>query len=221
MRATVLLADDHKLFTDGLQKLIAPKHEVIGAVCNGRELLEVAQQRKPDVVITDLSMPFLNGLDALRTLRSAKLRTKFIILTMHSDISLVVEAFRAGASGYVLKEATAGDINNALDTVTRGRVYLSPSLPTDIITVLAEAAQNTVASDDGLKLTRRQREVLQLIAEGKTMKEVAAILGISTRTGESYKYDLMHSLGIRSSAELVQYAIRIGIITVQPLRFAA
>jgi DNA-binding NarL/FixJ family response regulator len=183
--------------------------------------LEVAQQRKPDVVITDLSMPFLNGLDALRTLRSAKLRTKFIILTMHSDISLVVEAFRAGASGYVLKEATAGDINNALDTVTRGRVYLSPSLPTDIITVLAEAAQNTVASDDGLKLTRRQREVLQLIAEGKTMKEVAAILGISTRTGESYKYDLMHSLGIRSSAELVQYAIRIGIITVQPLRFAA
>jgi DNA-binding CsgD family transcriptional regulator len=103
----------------------------------------------------------------------------------------------------------------------RGRVYLSPSLPTDIITVLAEAAHKTVVSEDGFKLTRRQREVLQLIAEGKTMKEVAVILGISTRTCESYKYDLMHSLGIRSTAELVQYAIRIGIITVQPLRFAA
>jgi DNA-binding NarL/FixJ family response regulator len=221
MRTTVLLADDHRLFTDGLQRVIAPKHDVIGSVCNGRELVEVAQQRKPDVIVTDISMPFLNGLDALRTLRSAKVRSKVIILTMHSDISLVVEAFRAGASGYVLKEAGAGDINDALDTVVRGRVYLSPSLPTDIITVLAEAAHKTVVSEDGFKLTRRQREVLQLIAEGKTMKEVAVILGISTRTCESYKYDLMHSLGIRSTAELVQYAIRIGIITVQPLRLAA
>jgi|SRR6185369_475267 DNA-binding NarL/FixJ family response regulator len=221
MRATVLLADDHILFTDGLQRLIATKYEVIGAVTNGRELFDFAKERKPDVIISDLSMPILNGLDALRMLRSARIRSKVIILTMHSDISIVVESFRAGASAYVVKEATTADINNALDTVLRGRVYLSPTLPTDIITVLAEAARNPLPAEEGMKLTRRQREVLQLVAEGKTMKEVGVILGISTRTSESYKYELMHSLGIRSNAELVQYAIRIGIITVQPLRTAA
>jgi DNA-binding NarL/FixJ family response regulator len=221
MRWKVLLADDHKVLTDGLQQLIAAKYEVVGAVQNGRELLVAAQEKKPDVIITDLSMPLLNGLDAVRTLRKNGIKSKFIILTMHADISIVVEAFRAGASAYILKHAAVEDLNNALDAVLRGRVYVSPLLPTDIITVLAEAARKPLASEDGYKLTKRQREVLQLIAEGKTMKEVGALLGISTRTAESYKYDVMDSLDIRTSAQLVQYAVRIGVITIQPLRIAA
>jgi DNA-binding NarL/FixJ family response regulator len=220
MRWKVLLADDHKVLTDGLQQLIATKYEVVGAVQNGRELLVAAQEKKPDVIITDLSMPLLNGLDAVRTVRKNGIKSKFIILTMHADISIVVEAFRAGASAYILKHAAVEDLNNALDAVLRGRVYVSPLLPTDIITVLAEAARKPLASE-GQNLTRREREVLQLVAEGKTMKEVAATLGISSRTAESYKYDLMNSVGIRSNAELVQYAVRIGVITVQPLRVAA
>jgi two-component system, NarL family, response regulator NreC len=156
----------------------------------------------------------------LRALRKNGIRSKFIILTMHADVSIVVEAFRAGASAYILKNEVE-DLNNALNAVSRGRVYLSPSLPTDIITVLAEAVRKPLASEDGHKITRRQREVLQLIAEGKKMKGVAAILGISTRSAEAYKYDLMHSLGIRSSSELVQYAVKVGVITIQPLRIAA
>jgi DNA-binding NarL/FixJ family response regulator len=221
LRAKVLLADDHRVLTDGLQHLIAPKYEIVGTVVDGRELIAMAEEKKPDVIITDLSMPLLNGLDALRLLRKNKIRSRFIILTMHTDVSVVIEAFRAGASAYILKHSAAEDVNNALEAVLRGRVYLSPALPTDVVTVLAEAARSPLATEEGHKLTRRQREVLQLIAEGKTMKEVAGILGISTRTAESYKYDLMHSVGIRSSAELVQYAIRIGLITVQPLRSSA
>jgi DNA-binding NarL/FixJ family response regulator len=220
MRWTVLLADDHKVLTDGLQRLIATNYEVVGAVSNGRELLAAAQEKQPDVIIADLSMPLLNGLDALRALRKNGIRSKFIILTMHADVSIVVEGFRAGASAYILKNEVE-DLNNALNAVSRGRVYLSPSLPTDIITVLAEAVRKPLASEDGHKITRRQREVLQLIAEGKKMKGVAAILGISTRSAEAYKYDLMHSLGIRSSSELVQYAVKVGVITIQPLRIAA
>jgi DNA-binding NarL/FixJ family response regulator len=133
---------------------------------------------------------------------------------------IVVEAFRAGASAYILKNEVE-DLNHALNAVSRGHVYLSPSLPTDIITVLAEAVRKPLASEDRHKIPRRQREVLQLIAEGKKMKGVAAILGISPRSAEAYKYDLMHSLGIRSSSELVQYAVRAGVITIQPLRIAA
>jgi DNA-binding NarL/FixJ family response regulator len=221
MRARILLADDHKILTAGLQKIIAPKHDVIGAVADGRELLAAVEQLHPDIVITDLSMPLLNGLDAIRTIRKSGKRCRFVILTMHSDISIVVDSFRAGASAFILKQSVADDVNMALDAVLRGRVYLSPSLPTDIITVLAEAARKPMTSEESYRLTRRQREVLQLIAEGKTMKEVASVLGISTRTAESYKYDLMHSLEIKSSAELIQYAIRIGVITVQPLRMSA
>ena len=219
MRTQIILADDHKMLMEGLQAILGPCCEVIGAAVNGRDLMTMVEEKKPDVVIMDISMPLLNGLDAMRALRKAGRRTKFIVLTMHADVSLVIESFRAGASGYVLKQEAAEQLNIAIEAAMRGRVFISPSLPTDVLTVLAEAARRP--ADTGYKLTRRQREVLQLVSEGKAMKEVAAHLGISSRTAESYKYEIMHSLGLHSNAELVQYAIRIGLITVEPIYSAA
>jgi DNA-binding NarL/FixJ family response regulator len=219
MRTRILLADDHRILTEGLSKLLSQSYEVVCTAANGHELLAMAREHTPDVVVADISMPLLNGLDALRLLRKAGVRSKFVILTMHADVSLAVEAFRAGASAYVLKQAAGKEINSAIDAVMRGRSYMSPSFPVDIVTVLAEAARRP--SDVGPTLTRRQREVLQLVAEGKTMKEVATLLCISTRTAESYKYDMMRTLGMHTNAHLTQHAIRIGLITVPPVRVAA
>ena len=216
MRPTLLIADDHQLFAESLRSLLSPVYDVVGIATNGRELTELAIRLKPTLVLTDLSMPLLNGLDAVQNLTAMGLRSKFIILTMHVDMSLAVLVFRAGASAFVLKTANGEELKEALQVVYRGGHYLSPQFPCDLVTVLAEAARRP-ASDRAPQLTRRQREVLQLVAEGKTMKEVAAQLNISTRTAESYKYHLMNVLAIRTNAELVQHAIKIGLITVRPL----
>ncbi len=216
MRPTILIADDHKLFAESLRSLLSPSYDVVGIAANGRELTELAVQLKPNLILTDLSMPLLNGLDAVQNLTAMGLRSKFIVLTMHVDMSLAVLVFRAGASAFVLKTANGEELKEALQVVYRGGHYLSPQFPCDLVTVLAEAARRP-ASDRAPQLTRRQREVLQLVAEGKTMKEVAAQLNISSRTAESYKYHLMNVLAIRTNAELVQHAIKIGLITVKPL----
>ena len=216
MRPTLLIADDHQLFAESLRSLLSPSYDIVGIATNGRELTELALRFKPNLILTDLSMPLLNGLDAVQGLTAMGLRSKFIILTMHVDMSLAVLVFRAGASAFVLKTAKGDELKEALQVVQRGGHYLSPQFPCDLVTVLAEAARRP-ASDRGPQLTRRQREVLQLVAEGKTMKEVATELNISTRTAESYKYHLMNVLGIRTTAELVQHAIKIGLITVKSL----
>jgi DNA-binding NarL/FixJ family response regulator len=216
MKPTVLIADDHQLFAESLRSLLSPTYDVVGIATNGRELTELAMRFKPDLTVTDLSMPVLNGLDAVQNLTAMGLRSKFVILTMHADISLAVLVFRAGASAFVLKTASGDELKAAIATAHRGGCYLSPQFPCDLVTVLAEAARRPM-SDKGPQLTKRQREVLQLVAEGKTMKEVATQLNISTRTAESYKYNLMNTLGIRTTAELVQHAIKIGLITVRPL----
>jgi len=216
MRPTLLIADDHQLFAESLRSLLSPSYDIVGIATNGRELTELALQFKPNLVLTDLSMPLLNGLDAIQGLTAMGLRSKFIVLTMHVDMSLAILVFRAGASAFVLKTAKGDELKEALQVVQRGGHYLSPQFPCDLVTVLAEAARRP-ASDRGPQLTRRQREVLQLVAEGKTMKEVATQLNISTRTAESYKYHLMNVLGIRTTAELVQHAIKIGLITVKSL----
>ncbi len=216
MRPTLLIADDHQLFAESLRSLLSPVYDVVGIATNGRELTELAIRLKPNLILTDLSMPLLNGLDAVQNLTAMGLRSKFIVLTMHVDMSLAVQVFRAGASAFVIKTARGDELKEALAVVYRGGHYLSPQFPCDLVTVLAEAAHRP-ASDRAPQLTRRQREVLQLVAEGKTMKEVAAQLNISTRTAESYKYHLMNVLAIRTNAELVQHAIKIGLITVRPL----
>jgi DNA-binding NarL/FixJ family response regulator len=216
MRPTILIADDHQLFAESLRSLLSPTYDVVGIATNGRELTELVMRFKPDLTVTDLSMPILNGLDAVQNLTAMGLRSKFVVLTMHADISLAVLVFRAGASAFVLKTASGDELKEAIETAHRGGCYLSPQFPCDLVTVLAEAARRP-ASDKAPQLTKRQREVLQLVAEGKTMKEVATQLNISTRTAESYKYNLMNVLGIRTTAELVQHAIKIGLITVRPL----
>lgn len=219
MRARLLLADHQKILTDGLSKLLEQFYDVAGTAINGYELVSIAKETNPDVIVTEISMPLLNGIDALRLLKKSGVRSKFVILTMHMDMDLAVQAFRAGCSAYVLKVGSSEEIHAAVEAALHGRYYLSGSFPVDLVAVLAEAARHP--EEDRARLSRRQREVLQLVAEGKTMKEVATVLGISTRTAESYKYEMMRTLGIRTSAELVQYAIRIGLIAVSPLRSAA
>jgi DNA-binding NarL/FixJ family response regulator len=216
MRPTLLIADDHQLFAESLRTMLSPTYDVVGIAANGKELTELAVKLKPNLVLTDLSMPLLNGLDAVQALTGKGLRSKFIVLTMHVDISLAVLVFRAGASAFVLKTASSEELKEAIQVVQRGGCYLSPQFPSDLVSVLAEAARRPLV-DKAPQLTPRQREVLQLVAEGKTMKEVASQLKISTRTAESYKYHLMNVLGIRTTAELVQHAIKIGLITVKPL----
>lgn len=215
MRPTVLIADDHQLFAESLASLLADTFQIVGIATDGRQLIEMAILHTPRIILTDLSMPQLNGLDALQSLVERGMRSKFVVLTMHADVSLAVRMFRAGASGFLLKTVHADELKKALQIVNDGGCYLSSQFPCDLVTVLANAAHRP-HSDRALKLTRRQREVLQLVAEGRTMKEVADSLSISTRTAESYKYQLMNVLGIHTNAELVQHAIKIGLITVNP-----
>ena len=220
MRPTVLIADDHQLFAEGLRSMLSPSYEIVGIALNGRELTELALRHKPDLILTDVSMPLLNGIDAMQSLAAAGLRSKFVVLTMHKDMSLALQAFRGGAFAFVLKTASSANVLEALRVAHDGGHYLSPQFPCDLVTLLAEAARRPV-SDRGPQLTRRQREVLQLVAEGKTMKEIASQLNISPRTAESYKYHLMDVLAVRTGAELVQYAVKIGLISVHPFDTAA
>jgi DNA-binding NarL/FixJ family response regulator len=214
---SIVIADDHQLFAESLRSLLSPAYEVLGIATNGRELIDLAVQHKPNMILSDVSMPIMNGLDALNTLKKMGLRSKFVMLTMHFDLSVAVEVFRGGASAFVMKTASSEELKEALQTVYRGGYYLSPQFPCDLVTVLAEAARRP-AGDKEPQLTPRQREVLQLVAEGKSMKEVAAQLKLSTRTAESHKYQLMKLLGIRTNAELVQHAIKIGLINVQTFK---
>ncbi|MGA8744042.1 MAG: response regulator transcription factor [Terracidiphilus sp.] len=217
MRPTVLIADDQQLLAESLRSLLTPFYNVVGIATNGKELIDMATQYKPTLVLTDLSMPQMNGLDAIHTLIGMGVRSKFVFLTMHVDISLAVLVFRAGASAFVLKSASSDDLKEAINVVLGGGCYLSPQFPSDLVSVLAEAARRPMVDLATPQLTPRQREVLHLVAEGKTMKEIASQLNISTRTAESYKYHLMTVLGIRTTAELVQHAIKIGLICVRPL----
>ena len=220
MRPRILIADDHQMFADSLHALLGQTYDVVGLVKDGRELIDKAIQHKPDVILTDLAMPHITGLDAIPAIRQKGVKSKFIVMTMHEDLSLAVLVFRAGASAFLLKTARGDELKKAMETVLRGGYYLSRECSSDLLTVMAEAARHP-ASEKGAQLTKRQREVLKLVAEGRTMKEIASELNISTRTAESYKYHLMNVLGIRTTAELVQHAIKIGLITVSPFNVAS
>src|SRR5262245_43070261 len=209
-RTSVLLADDHVMLMDGLVHLVQQDFEIVGLARDGRAMVEMARQSRPDVVVTDISMPHLNGIDAARILRKEAIATKVLFLTMHADLPLVEEAFRAGASGYVLKLCSAEEFVKAIQCVARGATYITPLLAGDLIsTLLTTGPQETSRKTT---LTLRQREVLQLLAEGKTMKEVATLLRISTRTAESHKYEIMRQLGVQTTADLIRYAVRIKLV---------
>lgn len=211
MRAIkVLLADDHAIVAEGLAALLKGAFDLTDIVSDGRALVKAVQELRPDVVVADISMPLLNGLDAVRQIKSSWPETKVVILTMHADVQLAIQAFRVGASGYVLKTSAGEELITAIQEAYKGRSYLTPLIAKDLLSVLLEAKG---PNHSETKLTGRQREVLQLIAEGRTMKEIASILHISSRTAESHKYDMMEALGVSTTAELIQHAIRLNLVT--------
>jgi DNA-binding NarL/FixJ family response regulator len=205
-RPRILLADDHALLLDAFKALLEPEFEVVGAVTDGRMLLTEFARLYPDVVVLDIAMPLLNGLDAGRKLRADRRSVKLIYLTMNPDPNLAGEALRLGASGYVLKSSAATELKQALHAALNGRSYITPLITRDVVgSLLAPPATRP-------DLTTRQREVLQLLAEGKSMKEVAAILDVTPRTVAFHKYRMMEQLRVRTSAELVQFAVREGVV---------
>ena len=202
-RTTVLLADDHTIVMEGLAKLLGDHElDVVGAVGDGHLLIDAAKRLRPDVIVTDLSMPGLSGLDVLARLKTECIDGKIIVLTMHNDADLATMALRGGASGFLLKESAGQELLTAIDHALQGRVYLTPALTRD---VMERMAGSPVASEP--RLTPRQLDVLRLIVKGQRMKEVAANLGLSTRTVETHKYEMMETLGLHSTAELVRYAL--------------
>jgi DNA-binding NarL/FixJ family response regulator len=210
-RIRVLLADDHLILLDALVQIVRQQFEVVGVARDGRDMIEMAKDKRPDVIVADISMPHLNGIDATRILRKELSSIKILFLSMYADLPMVEEAFRAGASGYVVKMCSTEEFLKAIQCVARGTTYITPLLAGDLIsTLLTAGAQESSRRET--TLTLRQREVLQLLAEGKTMKEVATLLGISTRTAESHKYEIMRHLGVRTTAELIRYAVRIKLV---------
>ena len=205
-RIRVLIADDHVILAQGLRHLLSKSFDVVGTVTDGHALVQAAKDLTPDVILTDLSMPVLNGLDALRSLKTSGVRAKVIVLTMHRELAAVAGAFRAGASGYLVKESAGEELFDAIQQVYDGQRYLTPLVGYSLSSILVMDVDD--AEPVASPLTVRQREVLRLLTLGRTMKEVAGELGISVRTAETHKYSMMEALGIRTTAELIQYALR-------------
>lgn len=205
-RPKLLLADDHKMFLQGLQSLLEDEFELVGAVGDGQALVEAGGRLNPDVIIVDISMPLMNGFDAVRQLKEQGATAKIVFLTMHADDRLVAEAFRCGGSGYVLKQSAGEELIVCIRQVLAGHKYVTPMIATE----WAESVSKRVQGTQKLTLTPHQRDVLQLVIEGCTMKEIATLLGISTRTVESHKSEMMEGLGVETTAELIQYAIKLG-----------
>jgi DNA-binding NarL/FixJ family response regulator len=209
-RLRVLLADRHTVFTDCLANLLQPEFEVVGVASDGTAMVEMAKQRKPDVIVADTSMPQLSGIDAARIVRKELRSTRILFLTMHSEHFLVEQAFRAGAHGFILKASGAHEFLNALRIVARGETYITPALSGDVISTLTTIGPQEQQGDD--PLTLRQRQLLQLVAEGKTMKEAATLMHISTRTAESHKYEIMRRLGVETTAKLIRHAVELKLV---------
>jgi len=207
----VILADDHKIVAEGLRNILEPEFDLVGAVEDGRALLEAQKKLHPDVIVADISMPLLNGIEAVRQIKKTDPHVKVVFLTMHPDISYAVEAFEAGASGYVLKHSASSELVTAINDALKGRTYVTPMIAGELMETYKKG--NYKRNEALSNLTTRQREVLQLLAEGKVAKEVAGLLNISTRTVEFHKYKMMEVLGIKTSAELVQYAVKHGIVS--------
>ena len=199
---TVLLADDHVVFTDGIIRILSERFEVVGTVRDGSSLFEAVNRLHPDVIVTDISMPTLSGLEGLRQLRAKNDDSRVIFLTMHADARLAAEAFRLGARGFVLKQASGDELVNAIESVLQGHKDMSPALTDDVLALMSEPRPPL-----GAELRTRQREVLRLIVNGHRMKDIASQLNLSPRTVETIKYEMMRNLNVHSTPELVKYAI--------------
>jgi DNA-binding NarL/FixJ family response regulator len=209
-RPRVVLADDHSIVLEGLRRVLQADFIITATAKDGYDLLRLALLHKPDVIVSDLSMPGLTGLEVLQRIRAAKLRTKFIILTMHSDAEIAREACRKGASGFVLKASAASQLERAIRTALDGEVYIDPLLAPE--GGLNFAAEKSGARTPSVSLTDREREVLKLVAEGRMLKEISGLLNISESTAGFHKYNMMRKLNLRSTATLTQHAIRTGLI---------
>ena len=205
MRPRVLLADDHQLVREAFSQLLAPNCDVVGAVADGRALLAAAKELNPDLVVVDIAMPLLNGLDAARQLKRLLPAVKVIFLTMSEDSDVAAEAFRVGAAGFLLKNSAASELFLAIQEALHGRSYVTPQAMRGLVGTLIDAPEPGRKPGE---LSPRQREVLQLLAEGHSMKEVGRILKITPRTVAFHKYSMMEELGVKSSAELVRFAIK-------------
>jgi DNA-binding NarL/FixJ family response regulator len=205
-RSRILIADDHNLVAELCKRLLEPEFEVVGVVSDGRAMVLAAGELKPDVIVVDIAMPILNGLDAGRQVKRMLPEVRLVYLTMNTDPEVAAEAFARGASGYLLKTCAAAEMVLAVREVLRSKTYLCKALSRDTIDFLRWERKTSVKEEQ--RLTQRQREVLQLLAEGKVMKEVSSVLHMTTRTVAYHKYRIMEVLGTKSNAELVKYAVR-------------
>jgi len=210
-RARVLLADDHRVVGEGLKRILADDFDLVGVVEDGRALVAAARQLQPDVIVADISMPYLNGIDAMVQLKKSAPDVKVVILTMHQEPAYARRALDAGASGFVLKHSAPAELVMAIEAALKGQTFITPALAGE---VLRQARQEPRAADAAEHLTPRQREILQLLAQGRSAKEVAADLAISARTVEFHKYQMMQTHGLRTNAELIHFAIKHGIVSI-------
>jgi DNA-binding NarL/FixJ family response regulator len=208
-RPRVLLADDHTLLLEAFAKLLEPECDVVGTASDGRALVEAARKLEPDVIVADVSMPHLNGLEAGRQLKELLPEVKLVFLTVNEDADLAAEALRMEASAYLLKKSAVSELFQAIQEVLRGRSYVTPLLAPDGIDAILKREPRQASE----KLTPRQREVLQLLAEGNSMKQTANALNVTPRTVAFHKYRMMEQLGFETTAELIQFAIREGIVS--------
>ena len=204
----VLLADDHRIVAEGLKGILAEEFELVGIVENGRAMVDAARTLRPDVIVADISMPHLNGIDALAPLKRDNPDVRVVFLTMHRDAAYARRALEAGASGFVLKHSAPAELVLAVHAALQGRTFITPDLAAEVFRTAKGKDPNPLAA-----LTPRQREILQLLAEGKSAKEIAGALSLSARTVEFHKYTLMDTLGMENSAELIRFAIKHGLIT--------
>jgi DNA-binding NarL/FixJ family response regulator len=209
-RPRLLLADDHPLFLAGLQTLLEAECEIVGTVSDGRALVEAASRLKPEVIVLDIGLPLLNGIDGARKIKEEQPETKILFLTMHASLAYLRDALAVGASGYVLKTSAREELLGALRDVIRNRIHVSPGFGEEIVEQFERHPRSFTGSQS--VLTARQREILQLVAEGRTAKDMARILNVSLQTVAFHKHQIMNKLGLHTTAELTKYAIQEGLV---------
>jgi DNA-binding NarL/FixJ family response regulator len=211
-QARVLLADDHIVMAEGLKRLLAEDFELVGVVEDGRALVAAAKKLDPDVVVTDISMPHLNGIDAIHQMKRDNPDIKVVVLTMHQNAAYARRALDAGASAYVVKHSAPAELVMAINAALKGKVFIAPSMAGEVLNEMARSRTGDAAG--AISVTPRQREILSLLAEGRSAKEIASALSISARTVEFHKYQMMDVHGLHNSAELIHFAIKQGIVAI-------
>lgn len=215
----IMIVDDHPLFREGLKTIVNRdnRYTVCAEAGNGREGIAMAKERRPDIMLVDISMPEKNGVQMIRELKSSLPETQFIIISMHSEADYIVEAFRAGATGYMIKESASSQLIKGLDTVAAGELFLDNALSQEVVFKLLQSKPDSPggSNDPYSTLTPREQEVMRMLAEGLTAKEVAGKLFISPKTVENHRTNLMKKLGLKSTVELVRYAARLGLIDIE------